>query len=175
MLKILALTANLSHIPRVQKPGLRPTALAFLYPRLGQKLAQAKSQARLGLAFFGLAWPGFWLQAGASTSLLAAKLSIQCPEYVASEHDLEFGDLGSFVTSYHILVSVVAVFPVGSLKTTSLYGIFFTDTIWVEWLFWGLVLSLCINFNLAQVNQTLLNYDNPALGSTSLVYMKTTH
>ena len=48
--KIQALTANLSHIPRVQKPGLRPTALAFLYPRPGQKPAQAKSQARLGLA-----------------------------------------------------------------------------------------------------------------------------
>jgi len=60
MLKILALTANLSHIPRVQKPGLRPTALAFLYPRPGQ---------RLGPAFFGLAWPGFWPQAGAGTSL----------------------------------------------------------------------------------------------------------
>ena len=69
MLKILALTANSSHIPRVQKPGLRPTALAFLYPRLGQKPAQAKSQAWL---FFGLAWPGFWLQAGASTSLKAS-------------------------------------------------------------------------------------------------------
>ena len=69
MLKILALTANLSHIPRVQKLGLRPMALAFLYPRPGQKPAQAKSQAWLGPAFFGLAWPGFWLQAGASTSL----------------------------------------------------------------------------------------------------------
>ena len=68
-IKILALTANLSHIPRVQKPGLRPTALAFLYPRPGQKPAQAKSQAWLGLAFFGLAWPGFWLLAGAGTSL----------------------------------------------------------------------------------------------------------
>jgi len=69
MLKILALTANLSHIPRVQKLGLRPTALAFLYPRPGQKLAQAKGWARLGPAFFGLAWPGFWPQAGAGTSL----------------------------------------------------------------------------------------------------------
>ena len=47
MLKILALTANLSHIPRVQKPGLRPTALAFLYLRPGQKPAQARSPARL--------------------------------------------------------------------------------------------------------------------------------
>ena len=70
MLKILALTANLSHIPRVQKLGLRPMALAFLYPRPCQKLAQAKSQAWLGPAFFGLAWPSFWLQAGASTSLV---------------------------------------------------------------------------------------------------------
>jgi len=69
MLKILALTANLSHIPRVQKPGLRPRALAFLYPRPGQKPAQAKGWARLGPAFFGLAWPGFWPQAGAGTSL----------------------------------------------------------------------------------------------------------
>ena len=55
MLKLLALTANLSHIPRVQKLGLRPTALAFLYPRLGQKPAQAKSQAWLFLAWLGLA------------------------------------------------------------------------------------------------------------------------
>ena len=70
MLKILALTANLGHISRVQKPGLRPTALAFLYPRPGQKLAQAKGWARLGPAFFGLAWPGFWPQAGAGTSLI---------------------------------------------------------------------------------------------------------
>ena len=70
MLKILALTANLGHISRVQKPGLRPTALAFLYPRLGQKPAQAKGWARLGPAFFGLAWPGFWPQAGAGTSLV---------------------------------------------------------------------------------------------------------
>ena len=72
MLKILALTANLGHISRVQKPGLRPTALAFLYPRLGQKPAQAKGWARLGPAFFGLAWPGFWPQAGAGTSLCCA-------------------------------------------------------------------------------------------------------
>jgi len=43
--------------------------LAFPYPRLGQKLAQAKGQAQLGPAFFGLAWPGFWPQAKAGTSL----------------------------------------------------------------------------------------------------------
>jgi hypothetical protein len=76
MLKILALTANLSHIPRVQKPGLRPMALAFPYPRPGQKPAQAKGWARLGLAFFGLAWPGFWPQARASTSLNTTEVGI---------------------------------------------------------------------------------------------------
>ena len=65
MLKIRALAATLSHIPRVQKPGLRPTALAFLYPRPGQKPAQAKGQAHLGSAFFG-----FWPQAKAGTSLI---------------------------------------------------------------------------------------------------------
>ena len=65
----LNMQTTVSHIPRVQKPGLRSTALAFLYPRPGQKPAQAKSQARLGPAFFGLAWPGFWLQARAGTSL----------------------------------------------------------------------------------------------------------
>jgi hypothetical protein len=43
---------------------------AFLYPRPGQKPAQAKGRARLGPAFFGLAWPGFWPQAGAGTSLI---------------------------------------------------------------------------------------------------------
>ena len=75
MLKILALTANLSHISRVQKPGLRPTALAFLYPKPGQKPAQAKGWARLGPAFFGLAWPGFWPQAGAGTSLITIMIT----------------------------------------------------------------------------------------------------
>jgi len=54
MFKILSLTTTLSHISRVQKLGPRPTALAFPYPRLGQKPAQAKRS--------GLAWPGFfWL------------------------------------------------------------------------------------------------------------------
>jgi hypothetical protein len=67
ILKFLSLTENLSHIPRVQKPGLRPTALAFPYPRPGQKPAQAKGQ---GPAWLGLAWPGFWPQAKAGTSLL---------------------------------------------------------------------------------------------------------
>ena len=42
---------------------------------LSKIAGQAKSQhrpaalARLGLAFFGPAWPGFWLWAGAGTSL----------------------------------------------------------------------------------------------------------
>jgi len=52
MLKSLPLTESLSHIPRVQKPGPRPTALAFPYPRPGHKPAQAKGQ--------GPAWPGFF-------------------------------------------------------------------------------------------------------------------
>ena len=84
---------------------------------------------------------------------LAAKLSIQRPEYLSSE----CGDLDSEfdpVTSYRILISVVVVF-LGSLKTTSAYGSFFTDTIWLEWLFGGLVSSVCVNFNLAQVNQIM--------------------
>ena len=69
MLKILSFTENLSYIPSVQKPGLRPMALAFPNPRPGQKPAQAKGWAQLGPAFFGLAWPGFWPQAKAGTSL----------------------------------------------------------------------------------------------------------
>jgi hypothetical protein len=69
MLKFCLSQQILSHIPRVQKLGPRPMALAFPYPRLGQKLAQAKGWAWLGPALFGLAWPGFWPQAGASTSL----------------------------------------------------------------------------------------------------------
>ena len=77
MLKNLFLTGNLSHIPRVQKPGPRPMALAFLYPRPGQKPAQAKGQARLGPAFFGLAWPGFWPQAKASTSLVLGYCTVK--------------------------------------------------------------------------------------------------
>ena len=102
---------------------------------------------------------------------LAAKLSIQRPEYLSNEHDLEV-DPGAFVTSYRILVSVAVVF-LGSLKTTFVYTGFFMDAIWVEWLFAGLVSSLCVNFNLAQVNQ-MLNYENRPLDSISLVYMKTT-
>jgi len=103
---------------------------------------------------------------------LAVKLSIQHPEYLSNEGDLEF-DLGAFVTLYRILVSVAVVF-LGSLKATFAYSGFFTDAIWVEWLFVAFVPSLCVNFNLAQVNQ-MLNYKYPALGSTSLVCMKTTH
>jgi hypothetical protein len=102
---------------------------------------------------------------------LAAKLSIQRPEYLSNERDLEF-DPGAFVTSYRILVTAAAAF-LGSLKTIFVYSNFFTDATWVEWLIGGFVSSLCVNFNLAQVNQ-MLNYKNPALGSTSLVYMKTT-
>ena len=69
MLKILSLTENSSDVLGVQKLGLRPMALALPYPRPGQKPAQAKRWAWLGPAFFGLAWPGFWPQAKASTSL----------------------------------------------------------------------------------------------------------
>jgi hypothetical protein len=50
MLKFCLLQQILSHIPRVQKQGPRPTALAFPYPRPGQKPAQAKGWAWLGLA-----------------------------------------------------------------------------------------------------------------------------
>ena len=102
---------------------------------------------------------------------LAAKLSIQRPEYLSTERDLEF-DPGAFVTFYRILVSIAVVF-LGFLKATFAYSSFFTDAIWVEWLFAGFVSSLCVNFDLDQVNQ-ILNYENPPLGSTSLVYMKTT-
>jgi hypothetical protein len=59
----------LSHIPRAQKLGPRPMSLASPYPRPGQKPAQAKGWAQPGPALFGLAWPGFWPQAGAGTSL----------------------------------------------------------------------------------------------------------
>ena len=50
----------------LQKPGPKPVALAFKNRRPGQKPTQAKYK---GLAFFGPAWPGFWPQAGAGTSL----------------------------------------------------------------------------------------------------------
>ena len=100
---------------------------------------------------------------------LAGKLSIQRPEYLSNERD----DLeGAFVTLYCILVSVAAIF-LGSLKTTFAFSSFSTDAIWVEWLSAAFVSSLWVNFNLAQVNQ-MLNYENPALGFTSLVYMKKT-
>jgi transposase InsO family protein len=44
--------------------------LAFKNYRPGQKPPQAKHRAWLGPAIFGLAWPGFWPQAGAGTSLV---------------------------------------------------------------------------------------------------------
>ena len=63
MVKKLFLAADLGHISRVQSRG--PGRRLWLSNIPGQ----AKGQARLGLAFFGLAWPGFWPQAGAGTSL----------------------------------------------------------------------------------------------------------
>ena len=98
-----------------------------------------------------------------------AKLSIQRPEYLSNERDLEV-DPGAFVTLYRILVSVMVVL-LGAIFTSS--GLF-TGVIWVVWLFSAFVPSSCVNFNLAQVNQ-MPNYENPPLGSTSLVYMKKTH
>ena len=87
-------------------------------------------------------------------------MSIQRPEYLSNERDLEFVefDPGAFVTSYRILVSVAVGF-LGSLKTIFAYSGSFTDAIWVEWLFGGFISSLCVNFNLAQMNQ-MLNYEN---------------
>jgi hypothetical protein len=49
--------------------------LAFPKSRPGQKPSQAKGQAWLGPAFFGSAWLGFWLQAGAGTSLATTTIS----------------------------------------------------------------------------------------------------
>jgi hypothetical protein len=57
------------------KPRPKPRALAFPKPRPGQKPTQAKVLARPGPAFFGPAWPGFWLQAGAGQSLMAIQAS----------------------------------------------------------------------------------------------------
>jgi hypothetical protein len=102
---------------------------------------------------------------------VAAKLSIQRPEYLSNESDLEF-DRGAVVTSYRILISAAVVF-LGSIKITFAYLSSFIGAIWVEWLLAAFVFSSCVNFNLAQVNQTL-NYENPPLDSTSLVYMKIT-
>jgi uncharacterized integral membrane protein len=102
---------------------------------------------------------------------LAAKLSIQRLEYLSSESDLKL-DPGAVVTSYRILVSAAVVF-LGSIKITFAYLNSFIGAIWVEWLLAALVFSSCVNFNLAQVNQ-MLNYENLTLGSTLLVYMKTT-
>jgi len=74
MVKNLSLAAISSHICRVQKPGLRPTALAWLW--LSKNLGQAKAHPRPKVRP-SLAWPGFWPQAGAGTSLIAtAKESI---------------------------------------------------------------------------------------------------
>jgi hypothetical protein len=61
-------------------------ALAFQKYRLGQKPSQAKGQARLGPALFGLAWPGFWLQAGAGTSLPFQKVLCSDLELLTSAH-----------------------------------------------------------------------------------------
>ena len=53
MVNFLSLTATLSQILWIQKPGPRPPALAWLW-----------------LSPSGPAWPGFWPQAGAGTSLV---------------------------------------------------------------------------------------------------------
>ena len=103
---------------------------------------------------------------------LAGKLSIQRPEYLSTECDPEF-DPGAFITLYRILVSVAVVF-LGSLKTIFTRLSLVTDAIWMEWILAGSISSSCVNFNLARVNQ-MLNYENTLLGSTSLVYVKTTH
>ena len=63
----------------LQKPGPKPAALAFKNHRPGQKPPQAKHRARLGPAFFGPAWPGFWPQAGANiTSTSTVVLNYSC-------------------------------------------------------------------------------------------------
>ena len=51
------------------KPRPKPRALAFPKLRPGQRPTQAKVLAWPGPAYFGSAWPGFWLQAGAGRSL----------------------------------------------------------------------------------------------------------
>src|SRR6267378_3642026 len=66
MVKFLSLAANLGYIPRVQKPGPRPMALAWLW--LSKNSGWAKAHPRPKFRP-GLAWPGFWTQAGAGTSL----------------------------------------------------------------------------------------------------------
>src|SRR6266446_9045636 len=57
MVKNLSLTATLGHIPRVQKPGPRPTALAWLWlsKTSGQAKAHPRPKVRPGLARPGLA------------------------------------------------------------------------------------------------------------------------
>ncbi|KIM43591.1 hypothetical protein M413DRAFT_25929 [Hebeloma cylindrosporum] len=84
---------------------------------------------------------------------LAAKLSIERPEYLSNERDLEF-DPGAFVTSYRILVSTAVAF-LGSLKTIFTFSNFFTDAIWMEWLLAAFVSSLIYLVGL---------YENNSLG-----------
>ena len=66
--------------PNLCQPASRlwpkPAALDFRNKRPGQKLPQAKHRAWLGSALFGLTWPGFWPQAGASTPLMDRDTSI---------------------------------------------------------------------------------------------------
>jgi hypothetical protein len=76
---------------------------------------------------------------------LAGKLSIQRPEYLSNERDLEF-DPGAFFTLYRILVTVAVAF-LGSLKTSFTQLSLVTDAIWVEWLLAGFISSSCVNFN----------------------------
>jgi len=97
---------------------------------------------------------------------LVAKLSIQRPEYLSNECDVEFCSR-ALITLYRILVLTLVLF-LGSVK------MIWTDAIWVQWFFAGFIISLCVNFNLAQGNQ-ILNYATPPLGATLLVYIKTTH
>ena len=67
--KMWSLTVNLCQICKVQKPGPRPTALAWLWLSKTQARPKPIPGQRSGPAWLGPAWPGFWPQAGAGTSL----------------------------------------------------------------------------------------------------------
>ena len=95
---------------------------------------------------------------------LATKLSIQRPQYLSTELDDE-SDPGALITSYRILYSTPVLF-LGSLKTTfSFYSNVSTTPTWIEWFLSGLVLSLCVNLNFAQVKskEPIAKLCNPAI------------
>src|SRR5882757_11064190 len=72
-----------------RKPWLDSPALALWDARPGQSQCEANSLARLGPAYFGLAWPGFWPQAEPCTPLMISNKQInECQSIINNQWNM---------------------------------------------------------------------------------------